>query len=201
MIADTASATRRTVPERMRWVVGMLVFAAVCYAVFGWLYDRELRDASGNRLVFYLGWQDGEFAALAFVLGGLAIGAVLLLLVGPPVARIRNTAVFVIVQLLLFAVGLVLFLFWALACLVIMMGAGMGSMDPVTAPDGKQVLLERSVADGDITSVWVPHSRFMYAELSDSSFPTETFVESEDCALETNSEPWVLSCQGIEMVL
>ncbi len=201
MTADTALATRRRLPERLQWVIGLLVFAAACYAVFGWLYDREIHDAAGNRLVFYLGWQDGEFAALAFVVGELAMGAVLLLLVGPPVARIRNTAVFVIVQLLLFAVGLVLFLFWAGACLLIMMGAGMGSMDPVTAPDGKRVLLDRSMADGDITAVWVPHSRFMYAELPDSSFPAERYVQSEVCALETNSEPWVLSCQGIEMVL
>ena len=201
MTADTAAATRRRLPERLRWVIGLLVFAAVCYGVFGWLHDRELRDAAGNRLVFYLGWQDGGFAALAFVLGGLAVGTALLLLVGPPVARIRNTAVFVIVQLLLFAVGLVLFLFWAVVCLLILMGAGMGSMDPVTAPDGKRVLLERSAVDGDITAVWVLHSRFMYAELPDSSFPTERYVQSEDCTLETDSEPWVLSCRGIRMVL
>ncbi|RAX48169.1 hypothetical protein DQ353_16405 [Arthrobacter sp. AQ5-05] len=201
MTADTASVTRRALSERLRWVIGLLVFAAACYAVFGWLYDRELRDASGNRLVFYLGWQDGEFAALAFVLGGLAVGAVLLLLGGPLVARIRNTAVFVIVQLLLFAVGTVLFLFWAVACLVIMMGAGMGSMDLVTATDGKRVLLERSVVDGDITAVWVPHSWFMYAELPDSGFPIGKYLLSEDCTLEPSPEPWVLTCQGIEVVL
>ena len=152
-------------------------------------------------LVFCLGWQDGEIAALAFVLGGLAAGMVLLLLIGPPVARIRNNAVFVIVQLLLFAVGVVRFLFWAVACLVVMMGAGTGSMEPVTAPDGKRVLLDRSVADGDILSVWVPHSRFMYAERPDSGFPAGRYIQNEDYALETSSEPWVLTCQGIEVAL
>lgn len=201
MTTETAPAPRRTMSERLRWVIGLLAFAAICYTVFGWLYDRELRDAAGNRLVFYLGWQDGEFAALAFVLGGLAVGTVLLLLVGPPVARIHNTAVFVVVQLLLFAVGIVLFMIWAVACLHIMMGAGMGSMDPVTATDGKRVLLDRSAVDGDILSIWVPHSRFMYAELPDSSFRTGKYVQSDDCTLKTDSEPWVLSCQGIRVLL
>ena len=50
MTTDTAPAMRRTLPERLRWVIGLLVFAAACYAVFGWLYDRELRDSSGNSL-------------------------------------------------------------------------------------------------------------------------------------------------------
>lgn len=201
MTAETASAPLRTISVRMRWVIGLLAFAAACYGIVGCLYDRTIHDAAGNRLIFYLGWQDGDFAALAFVLGGLAASTVLLLLIGPPVARIRNNAVFAVVQLLLCAVGVVLFLIWAVACLFMMIGAGMGSMDPVIAPDGQRVLLDRNVSGGEIDSVWVPHSRFMYAELANSSFPTEKYVQTEDCALEAHTKPWVLSCQGIEVVL
>lgn len=171
MTVDTAFVPKGTISGRLRWIIGLLVFAAACYAIFGWLFDRTIQDAAGNRLIFYLGWHEGEFAALAFVLGGLAIGAVLLLLIGPLVAQIRSTAVFVVVQLLLFAVGVVLLLIWAVACFVIMIGAGMGSMDPVIAPDGRQVLLDRSAAHGGIVSVWVPHSRFMYAELPQQQLP------------------------------
>ncbi len=94
-----------------------------------------------------------------------------------------------------------LLLFWAVACLVIMVGTGMGSMSPVTAPDGKRVLLDRSAFDGDIVSVWVPHSRFMYAELPNSSFLTGKYVQTDECTLETGSRPWLLSCQGIRMVV
>ncbi len=86
MTVEAALATRRTMPKRLRWVVGLLVFATACYALFAWLFDRQIHDAAGKRLVFFVGWQDAGFAALAFVLGGLAVGAVLLLLIGPLVA-------------------------------------------------------------------------------------------------------------------
>ena len=79
-------------------------------------------------------------------------------LIGPPVTRIRNNAVFVLVQLLLIAAGAVLFLFWVVVLIFALVGAGMGAMDPVTARDGQRVLLDRSVRDQDIMSVWVPHS-------------------------------------------
>lgn len=201
MTAHTAPATRRPLPARPRWVIGLLAFAAACYAVFGWLYDREIYDAAGSRLIFYFGWQDGEFAALAFVLGGLAVGTVLVLLIGPSVERIRNTTVFVIVQLVLFAVGLVLFLIWAVACLLIMMGAGMGAMDPVTAPDGQRELVERSVDDGEVDALWVPRSKFVYAQVPLRQVPTDRLVKAEECTLDTGTKPWVVTCHGIHMAV
>lgn len=201
MTAETASVPRRTISVRMRWVIGLAVLAITCFAVMGWLSGRPFHDGAGHRLVFYAGWHEGDFAALACALGGLAMGTALVMLIGPPVTRIRNNAVFVLVQLLLFAAGALLFLFWVVVLIFALAGAGLGAMDPVTARDGQRVLLDRSVRDQDIMSVWVPHSRAMYVELPNSGFPTEGYIATKDCSLTTEVTPWILSCQDVDLIL
>lgn len=201
MTPDTSSASRPTISVRIRWVIGLTVFAMACFAVMGWLFDRPFHDGAGNRLVLYAGWHDGEFAVLACLLGGLALGTALVLLIAPPVSRIRSNALFVLVQLVLLAAGTVLLLFWILVLFFAMLGAGMGAMDSVTAPNGQRVLLDRSIGDQDIVSVWVPDSPNMYVEAPNSGFPTETNIETKDCSLNADVRPWILTCQGFDVIL
>ncbi|QXQ11016.1 hypothetical protein [Paeniglutamicibacter sp. Y32M11] len=107
-----APILRRPFSVRVRWGCGLLVFAASCYAIFGWLLSGSFHDAAGNQLLFYAGFHEGHISVLSFVLGGLATGALVLLLLGPYIWRLnlRHWVLDLTLMLLASLIGLALLL-------------------------------------------------------------------------------------------
>lgn len=200
---EPATAQRRTLSVRMWWAIGLLAFAAGCYAIFGWLWDAPFHDEAGNQLVFYAGVQEGHFVVLGFVLGGLAVGTALLMFICPVLWRLdlRHWVWDTLVTLVAGLLGFLLFLAWLAASHVVLLASLMNPLVPVTAPDGQRVLMEHSGFDGDLLGIWVPHSRFMYVEVPNSSHRIGGNRRSADCTLNAEARPWILTCQGNDLVL
>lgn len=198
-----APILRRTFSARLRWGCGLLVFAAGCYAIFGWLLGGSFHDEAGNQLLFYAGFHEGHISVLSFVLGGLATGALALLLLDPFIWRLnlRPWVLDMTLTLLASLIGLALLLGWAMACLVVFLGAFVNPLQEIIAADGQRVLIERSGYDGSLLSVWVPYSRFMFVQDPQNEDFGFDAVRPEDCTLNAAAQPWVLSCAGTDLFL
>jgi hypothetical protein len=188
----------KVVPSTSRMVWGLVAaaFGAGCLLVASSLPTLSFKDAEGvSLLLVVFGMAEPWISFVLFLLGGPVAVTALSLLIPPLLRRVRTIWARRIlassVVLAAIAAGLV----WLLLLGVLFLSAGARDYLTVRSAEGQTVIVSQDNFDGDMVSLWVPHSTFFYrpTDAGDELSGSEAVMQG-DCALESSGNNLLLTC-------
>ena len=156
----------------------------------------SFKDAEGGPLLLVVfGMAEPRISFVLFLLGGPAAVTALSLLIPPLVRRVRTIWARRIVASSVVLAAAAAGLMWLLLLGILLLSAGARDYLTVRSADGQTVIVSQDNFDGDLVSLWVPHSTFFYQptnggnELSGSEA-----VMQGDCELDRSGNNLLLTC-------
>jgi hypothetical protein len=182
--------------RRMVWGLVAAALGIGCLWVASSLPTFNFRNAEGVPvLLVVFGMAEPWISLVLFLLGGPVAVTALSLLIPPLVRRVRTIWARRILASSVVLAAVAASLVWLLLLVILFLSAGARDYLTVRSAEGQTVIVSQDNFDGDMVSIWVPHSTFFYRpsdagrELSGSEA-----VMQGDCELDSSGNDLLLTC-------
>lgn len=183
--------------KRMVWGLVAAALGTGCLLVAPLLSTFSCKDAEGvSLLLVVFGMAEPWISFVLFLLGGPVAVTALALLIPPRVRRLRaiwaRRILASSVVLAAVAAGLV----WLLLLGVLFLSAGARDYLTVRSAEGQTVIVSQDNFDGDLVSLWVPHSTFFFYQPTNggNELSGSEAVMQGDCELDSSGNNLLLTC-------